>query len=220
MSKETKLERFRITLVLSAHMFYTVFIVICDTIFNFTNTALSGIMKHSDKLESVIPDKALDWFKKVKTEADTREESFKAAKNIVENSFKSIGINISSEKSQDNVKEKDPITVDKVEIRKNIREKIDKGEDVGVNKYIGSIINITIGDIHIHNIENITELIGTLKDLSKRVDSYDHTDMTMEELVDLKSRIDTYISNREYENNTKININDLQKEKEKEYAAK
>ena len=220
MSKETKIERFRVTLVLSAHIFYTVFIVICDAMFNFTNIALSGIIKHSDKLESIIPDKALDWFKKVKTEAEEREESFKAAKNIVEDSFKSIGIDISDEKSQDNVKEKEPVTVDKVEIRKNIREKIDKGEDVGGNKYIGSIVNITIGDIHIHNIENITELMGTLKDLSKRVDKFDHDNMTMEELVDLKSRIDTYISNREYENNNKININDLQKVKEKEYNSK
>lgn len=220
MSKETKIERFRVTLVLSAHIFYTVFIVIYDAMFNFTNIALSGIIKHSDKLESIIPDKALDWFKKVKTEAEEREESFKAAKNIVEDSFKSIGIDISDEKSQDNVKEKEPVTVDKVEIRKNIREKIDKGEDVGGNKYIGSIVNITIGDIHIHNIENITELMGTLKDLSKRVDKFDHANMTMEELVDLKSRIDTYISNREYENNNKININDLQKVKEKEYNSK
>ena len=62
--------------------------------------------------------------------------------------------------------------------------------------------------------------MGTLKDLSKRVDKFDHTNMTMEELVDLKSRIDTYISNREYENNNKININDLQKVKEKEYNSK
>ena len=197
--KESKIESFKITLELSAHMFYTIFTMSFEMLYNIVNSLVGNVARHSDKLQSIIPDKTLDWFKKVESETKTREESYKAAKDTVEDVFKNI--KNTNNKTQDTVEEKsaEEIKVDKVEvkqeIRQEIKERIAKGQDVGVNNYIDTIVNITIGDVTIQNIENMNSLISTLKDITDRVNKLDYTKMSMEELVDLKDRINNSISN-------------------------
>lgn len=192
--KESKLESFKITLELSAHMFYTVFTMLFELVFNIFNSILTGVMRHSDKLKSVIPDQTLDWFKKVNKEAEEREASFKAAKDIVEDSFKNIKAN---NNIQDTVKENAPEPEVKVEDIKIVTEthstsKKSNGEP-GVS-YIDTIINITIGDVTINNIENMNSLISALKEATAKVKRLDAEQMTLEELNEVKERVNQYIS--------------------------
>ena len=191
--KESKLESFKITLELSAHMFYTVFTMLFELVFNIFNSILTGVMRHSDKLKSVIPDQTLDWFKKVNKEAEEREASFKAAKDIVEDSFKNIKAN---NNIQDTVKENAPepeINVKNVEIKTETHKTETKDGTNGVNNYIDTIINITIGDVNIKSIENMNSLINALKTVSKKVSELDYTNMTLEEVNEIKEKVNQYI---------------------------
>ena len=197
--KESKIESFKITLELSAHMFYTIFTMSFEILYNIVNSLVGNVARHSDKLQSIIPDKTLDWFKKVESETKTREESYKAAKDTVEDVFKNI--KNTNNKTQDTVEEKsaEEIKVDKVEvkqeIRQEIKERIAKGQDVGVNNYIDTIVNITIGDVTIQNIENMNSLINALKTASKKVSELDYTNMTLEEVNEIKEKVNQYIKN-------------------------
>lgn len=193
--KESKLESFKITLELSAHMFYTVFTMLFELIFNIFNSILTGVMRHSDKLKSVIPDQTLDWFKKVNKEAEEREASFKAAKDIVEDSFKNI--KTTNNNIQDTVKEnalEPEINVKNVEIKTETHRTENKDGTNGVNNYIDTIINITIGDVNIKSIENMNSLINALKTASKKVSELDYTNMTLEEVNEIKEKVNQYIS--------------------------
>ena len=206
--KESKIESFKITLELSAHMFYTIFTMSFEILYNIVNSLVGNVARHSDKLQSIIPDKTLDWFKKVESETKTREESYKAAKDTVEDVFKNI--KNTNNKTQDTVEEKsaEEIKVDKVEvkqeIRQEIKERIAKGQDVGVNNYIDTIVNITIGDVTIQNIENMNSLINALKTVSKKVSELDYTNMTLEEVNEIKEKVNQYIKNIQGKNDTNV----------------
>ena len=206
--KESKIESFKITLELSAHMFYTIFTMSFEILYNIVNSLVGNVARHSDKLQSIIPDKTLDWFKKVESETKTREESYKAAKDTVEGVFKNI--KNTNNKTQDTVEEKsaEEIKVDKVEvkqeIRQEIKERIAKGQDVGVNNYIDTIVNITIGDVTIQNIENMNSLINALKTVSKKVSELDYTNMTLEELNEIKEKVNQYIKNIQGKDDTNV----------------
>lgn len=192
--KESKLESFKITLELSAHMFYTVFTMLFELIFNIFNSILTGVMRHSDKLKSVIPDQTLDWFKKVNKEAEEREASFKAAKDIVEDSFKNI--KTTNNNIQDTVKENAPepeINIKNVEIKTETHKTETKDGTNGVNNYIDTIINITIGDVTINNIENMNSLINALKEATAKVKKLDAEQMTLEEVEAIKERVNNHI---------------------------
>lgn len=206
--KESKIESFKITLELSAHMFYTIFTMSFEILYNIVNSLVGNVARHSDKLQSIIPDKTLDWFKKVESETKTREESYKAAKDTVEDVFKNI--KNTNNKTQDTVEEKsaEEIKVDKVEvkqeIRQEIKERIAKGQDVGVNNYIDTIVNITIGDVTIQNIENMNSLINALKTVSKKVSELDYTNMTLEEVNEIKEKVNQYIKNIQGKDDTNV----------------
>ena len=206
--KESKIESFKITLELSAHMFYTIFTMSFEILYNIVNSLVGNVARHSDKLQSIIPDKTLDWFKKVESETKTREESYKAAKDTVEDVFKNI--KNTNNKTQDTVEEKsaEEIKVDKVEvkqeIRQEIKERIAKEQDVGVNNYIDTIVNITIGDVTIQNIENMNSLINALKTVSKKVSELDYTNMTLEEVNEIKEKVNQYIKNIQGKDDTNV----------------
>ena len=192
--KESKLESFKITLELSAHMFYTVFTMLFELVFNIFNSILTGVMRHSDKLKSVIPDQTLDWFKKVNKEAEEREASFKAAKDIVEDSFKNIKAN---NNIQDTVKENVPepeVKVEDIKIKAETRSISKKSNGEPVVSYIDTIINITIGDVTINNIENMNSLINALKEATAKVKQLDAEQMTLEEVEAIKEKVNQYIS--------------------------
>ena len=192
--KESKLESFKITLELSAHMFYTVFTMLFELVFNIFNSILTGVMRHSDKLKSVIPDQTLDWFKKVNKEAEEREASFKAAKDIVEDSFKNIKAN---NNIQDTVKENAPepeVKVEDVKIQAETRSISKKSNGEPGVSYIDTIINITIGDVTINNIENMNSLINALKEATAKVKRLDAEQMTLEEVNEVKEKVNQYIS--------------------------
>ena len=206
--KESKIESFKITLELSAHMFYTIFTMSFEILYNIVNSLVGNVARHSDKLQSIIPDKTLDWFKKVESETKTREESYKAAKDTVEDVFKNI--KNTNNKTQDTVEEKsaEEIKVDKVEvkqeIRQEIKERIAKEQDVGVYNYIDTIVNITIGDVTIQNIENMNSLINALKTVSKKVSELDYTNMTLEEVNEIKEKVNQYIKNIQGKDDTNV----------------
>lgn len=194
--KESKIESFKITLELSAHMFYTIFTMSFEILYNIVNSLVGNVARHSDKLQSIIPDKTLDWFKKVESETKTREESYKAAKDTVEDVFKNI--KNSNNKTQDTVKENAPepeINVKNVEIKTETHRTENKDGTNGVNNYIDTIINITIGDVNIKSIENMNSLINALKTVSKKVSELDYTNMTLEEVNEIKEKVNQYIKN-------------------------
>ena len=192
--KESKLESFKITLELSAHMFYTVFTMLFELIFNIFNSILTGVMRHSDKLKSVIPDQTLDWFKKVNKEAEEREASFKAAKDIVEDSFKNI--KTTNNNIQDTVKEnasEPEVKVEDVKIKTETRTISKKSNGEPGVSYIDTIINITIGDVTINNIENMNSLINALKEATAKVKQLDAEQMTLEEVEAIKEKVNNHI---------------------------
>lgn len=208
--KESKIEYFKITLELSAHMFYTVFTMLFEIVFTLSNTIIGGVMRHSDKFKSFIPDQTLDWFKKITKEAEDREASFKAAKDIIDDSFKNIKTTTTQNNIQDTVKENSKeveIEVETVENKQEIKQETHKktNEKHTSNKtYIDTIINITIGDVNIKNIENMNSLINALKKATKTVDECDYTKMRLDEVIDLREKINNYISEvkqKEYDNN-------------------
>ena len=193
--KESKIESFKITLELSAHMFYTIFTMSFEILYNIINSLVGNVARHSDKFKSVIPDQTLDWFKKVNKEAEEREASFKAAKDIVEDSFKNI--KATNNNIQDTVKEnasEPEINVKNVEIKTETHKTETKDGANGVNNYIDTIINITIGDVNIKSIENMNSLINALKTASKKVSELDYTNMTLEEVNEIKEKVNQYIS--------------------------
>lgn len=196
--KESFLQSVKITITLSAHMFYACFTWGVDALYIISMSLLEKITKHKEALKSVIPDKALNFLEKLQKEIETNKEAINTATEIVKETFESARTTTKFEETsvQDTVQENCEVNksseenpnMSKTQEEADIKIKVEHPHtefEKGLDATVQSIVNITVGDIHIHNISKISSIVSTLKKLGDEVSHYDPKTTSVEDLQEL-----------------------------------